>query len=1063
MRPLKVTLQAFASYGKRTEIDLQKPNQNLFLITGDTGSGKSTIFDAIVFALYGEASSENNKKSGMELQSQFVEYDSKPFVELVFSETEGDEEVIYTVCRSPRHKRPKRGGGYKEDGESVELIMPSGLPYDGKIKETNEKLESIVGLTKAQFMQVAMIAQGEFMALVRSDSNTRKEIFRKLFNTEKYQKIVDTLYDRCRSGMAELAQMKTVFKTELAHVEIPEDYEQAELMEGQKHAILSSDQFSVTTMEAFLEGLESLCQDLYKDVKAAEEIWKKAAEKRDGAYAIVNKATSLASAYTQLEQADAVLEACKAQEEAVIKAREMSQKIEASYELKAAWDRYEDVRILLEELKQKLKAEQEGLPELIRKYELALAKEAAASKARDEELAVYTTVEAGVNQALEKMKQQKLAGKALQQAKEDCGQAKDQVEKVKKTLSELEDSLAVQRKEEGELAQTGEALAQCQSKLNTLADYLIDVSHVKSIAVSCKEKQERFTAAKEAYLSASDDYKKQQASYEAEQEAYYDAQAGILARELTEGQPCPVCGSIDHPHPHTLSQSVQVKTREELNALSQKVDQLRSLMEEKSGLAKAANAALEEEKKHGSAMLAELRSRVVSLLPDLKKDSTFPEIEKNLKDLKKQLMLEEKNLKKQKERLDQVRLSIGNGEKKQTELKQQESTVQEALIKAKEVLASRETALNALMEGLEYESEAQAKSVLKAAEEKRKVFEQAYQDAADGLKKEKSRKEAAETLIGQYKKQIPGQEANCVNRKGAYELLQDEKQISEEVWKQITADRARSDAEELRSFVSAYVEKKAGAEGMKTASLESIQGQPRPDLVQLKEIAGAAEEEQQKCRRQVEHLSSLHKNNSKTLRRLKPMLEERNAAATEYERANYLYRRLSGKMSGSRMDLETFVQRYYLERILQAANVRFSRMSAGQFELRMYDLEKAGEGKNRGLDLMVYSTVTGKEREVKSLSGGETFMAALSLAMGIADQIQAGSASVNLDIMFIDEGFGSLSDEVRNQAVRVLQQMAEGSKLIGIISHVTELKHQIDDQLIITKDEEGSHCRWQIS
>ena len=138
-------------------------------------------------------------------------------------------------------------------------------------------------------------------------------------------------------------------------------------------------------------------------------------------------------------------------------------------------------------------------------------------------------------------------------------------------------------------------------------------------------------------------------------------------------------------------------------------------------------------------------------------------------------------------------------------------------------------------------------------------------------------------------------------------------------------------------------------------------------------------------------------------------------------------------------------------------------MSAGQFELRMYDLEKAGEGKNRGLDLMVYSTVTGKEREVRTLSGGESFMAALSLALGMADQIQQSSAAINLDMMFIDEGFGSLDEHSRNQAVRVLQEMAEGSRLIGIISHVSELKQEIEDQLLVNKDENGSHVKWQIS
>ena len=135
-----------------------------------------------------------------------------------------------------------------------------------------------------------------------------------------------------------------------------------------------------------------------------------------------------------------------------------------------------------------------------------------------------------------------------------------------------------------------------------------------------------------------------------------------------------------------------------------------------------------------------------------------------------------------------------------------------------------------------------------------------------------------------------------------------------------------------------------------------------------------------------------------------------------------------GPDSAARMDLETYVQRYYLEKILQSANRRFYEMSAGQFELRMYELEKAGEGKNRGLDLMVDANVTGKEREVRTLSGGESFMAAQSLALGMADQIQESSSAIRLDMMFIDEGFGSLDEHSRSQAVRVLQKMAGGSR-----------------------------------
>ena len=213
----------------------------------------------------------------------------------------------------------------------------------------------------------------------------------------------------------------------------------------------------------------------------------------------------------------------------------------------------------------------------------------------------------------------------------------------------------------------------------------------------------------------------------------------------------------------------------------------------------------------------------------------------------------------------------------------------------------------------------------------------------------------------------------------------------------------------------------------------------------------------------LDTVKEIHRADLGAYQALAPQMEERGRLAAAYGRLDSLYTRLAGKVTGARMDIETFVQRYYLHRILWAANGRFREMSAGQFELRMYEETQAGEGKNHGLDLMVYSTVTGKEREVRTLSGGESFMAALSLALGMADQIQQNSAAIHLDMMFIDEGFGSLDAHSREQAVRVLQQMAGGSKLIGIISHVSELKQAIDDQLLVSKDETGSHVKWVIS
>ena len=287
--------------------------------------------------------------------------------------------------------------------------------------------------------------------------------------------------------------------------------------------------------------------------------------------------------------------------------------------------------------------------------------------------------------------------------------------------------------------------------------------------------------------------------------------------------------------------------------------------------------------------------------------------------------------------------------------------------------------------------------------------------------------------------------------------------MAEKEWKELAEAYSREAAEEFQKTVNTYYEKKAAQQARRDSAKNAIGGAKRPVLEEIQKEREQAETEYLEAEKAYNQLRMDNKDDREVFDALSSRMKERKAVVEEHARIDTLYRMTSGNISGARMDLETYVQRYYLERILYAANRRFQEMSAGQFELRMYDLEKAGEGKNRGLDLMVYSTVTGKEREVRTLSGGESFMAALSLALGMADQIQESSAAVNLDMMFIDEGFGSLDEHSRNQAVKVLQEMAEGSRLIGIISHVTELKQEIEDQLIVNKDENGSRVRWQIS
>ncbi|MBO6149819.1 MAG: SMC family ATPase, partial [Clostridium sp.] len=404
MRPIRLTLQAFGSYGKRTDIDFTKTNQNLFLITGDTGAGKTTIFDAMVFALYGEASSENNKKSGMELQSQFADPGTEPFVELEFIEGNADraadsEEDLtgigsaagaghYTVRRIPRHLRPaKRGKGITDEKEYVSLILPDGTEYSRNIKETNEKITDLIGLSKAQFMQVGMIAQGEFMELLRAKSDEKKVIFRKLFGTGIFEDIVTELSRRLGEHKTEMAKIRTICQTEVSHIRMPEkpggglgaegpesteeteaagkaEEEQTMLLQDLRDRILRADRLSVTDMEALLEALKAVCERMGEEEDALKARVSESARSRDAKRDALTEAKNLLSYYMQQEKARAVLAECAEAEPEIKEKEQLAAAIAAAWEIRAVYRRYEDSLRAERDTAGKLAQEKEALPGL---------------------------------------------------------------------------------------------------------------------------------------------------------------------------------------------------------------------------------------------------------------------------------------------------------------------------------------------------------------------------------------------------------------------------------------------------------------------------------------------------------------------------------------------------------------------------------------------------------------------------------------------------------------------------------------------------------------------------
>ncbi len=1066
MRPVKLTMQAFGSYGKRTVIDFEKTNQNLFLITGDTGAGKSTIFDAIVFALYGEASSGINKKDGTELQSQYVGPETEPFVELVFSEATGAEKKTYTVRRVPRHFRPlKRGTGVKEESGSVSLIMPDDSEYPQK--ETDRKLEEIVGLTKNQFMQVAMIAQGEFMELLRAKSDDKKVIFRKLFHTELYGKIVEELGRRRKGKQQEMGQIRTICQTEASHVEVPADYEKAEELLILKKRIVSSDRLSVVDLEEMLAILEDLCSTLKERCSAAGKEYREAnrlyLEKRDACTA----GLQLLRRFQEQEQAEQELEECKAQEKEIRETADQIRMISDAYEIQAVYERYMDAEKTVKAAERSLAEQEEALPGLSKMYEETKKQTEETNALLHKEIENYTKVSEKAERAMNVFQEIRKAEQAISSASSAARQAENIASEARQNVSRLEENEQKWRSQAETLGQAGLLLERWQGEMNRMAEMEADLFSIRTLALEMNKQKQAADKARQEYADASRIYEQKNKEYENSRRIFLNAQAGFIAKEqLRPGQPCPVCGSLHHPRPCQLDEDHQNLSRDELDVLGEEVNSLRSRQEDTASASRSAAALFQEKENTLTGEMEKLQRKLAENVPEgaeIPEKLTIGQAEKILLERKQSLSQKEKGLKEDVETLKRLQSRLQGIETEKSELRTAAETAAQKLTEAKALFASCQALRDSLDASREYETEAEAKMALAEAKERKSHAEQSSSRAEAAGQKAKSDLENAQTLIRRYRTELPGQEKERGERKKAYERAMQEKALTESQWKEQTETRERTETARLQEIIDAYNRKKAAAESRRDSAKKETGRKKQPVPEELEAARDQAKARLDEAQKAQDREKGYYRADTGVYQALKPVMEERKKVMDEHRRLDELYNLLAGNVTGSRMDIETFVQRYYLERILYAANRRFQDMTGGQFELRMFDIEKAGKGKNRGLDLMVYSTVTGKEREVRTLSGGESFMAALSLALGMADQIRAGSASVNLDVMFIDEGFGSLDEHSRDKAVRVLQNMAGDSRIIGIISHVSELKQEIEDQLVVQKDEEGSHVRWQIS
>ena len=864
-------MRAFGPYAGETVIDFEKlQGRHLFLICGPTGAGKTTILDAMCYALYGKTSGD---RTGEKMRSDYA--DSSERTEVIFDFMLGDK--TYRATRSPAQMVDKKRGS----GQTLAAMQASLSELeDGKEINTlrtgiEEAAGKLIGLNADQFCQVILLPQGDFRKLLVAKADEREAILKQLFKTQRFSDFKDRLKDRLDAKVREKMEKQT-----------------------REDQILSS---SGATDE---KQLSQMVEEAGKELKEAQDIVKSREKESNEFREVYQKETALMGHFTELEKA--------LKQDAALKNEEGRMK------------------------------EMEASLSLIR-------------SAR--ELAPYFVQLDGIT------REGKQEAVKLKTARADMETYSKLNETLEKRIQEL-DAMKEKREEERKTALKMQDLVP-KAKLYGAAVQAL--KNAKNALSRAEEETKRLQAAAEAARKARDEQKEKA---DAVRKSYIEGQAFLLAEELEDGVPCPVCGAIHHPAPARGGDNVA------------KAEDVKRAQKEYERASAAYDRANDAKEKHSTGAYAKAVSDHAKADAQMK---TLEEIPEAYRD-PKYLEAESTRL------LTDIR-----------KWEQDKETAAAQLRKAGADLSASQAAC-------------------RNAEERREELVKKYRETESVLK------EASD--------------------KAGFQSLDECKEWYK---KKDTEESVRKTLEQYRA------DRKSTEERIKAEEQETA-GKERPDMLALNEKSKALQDQLKKASERAAALKERTETLQKAVSDARAIEKELEDLRKEEGLIRGLYDLTSGKKT--RITLERYVLGTLLDDVANAANLRLLSMSRRRYSLhRMTDESGLGKG---GLSLEVSDSFTGRSRPANTLSGGETFLASLSLALGLADVVQSRQGGVRLDTMFIDEGFGTLDPDSLNSAMNTLIDLQNTGRMVGIISHVPELEERIDARLRVTPAEKGSKAEFEI-